>query len=62
VSTFSVREVVRAGSRDGPRHRVEVASTEPGCVEAVLHDAERLDVSVHRFSQASGAFISTAHL
>jgi hypothetical protein len=37
---------------DGAQYRVEIPSTEgPRCLEAVLDEAERLDVRVHRISQ-----------
>ena len=45
---------------DGAHYRVEIPSTEgPRCLEAVLEEAERLDVLVHRVSQGSGAFLLT---
>jgi Peptidase family U32 len=45
---------------DGARYRVEIPSTEgPRCVEAVLEEAERQDVRVHRISQGSGVFLHT---
>jgi hypothetical protein len=45
---------------DGAQYRVEIPSTEgPRCVEAVLEEAERLDVRVHRVSQGSGVFLHT---
>jgi hypothetical protein len=45
---------------DGAQYRVEIPSTEgPRCLEAVLEEAERLDVLVHRVSQGSGAFLLT---
>jgi hypothetical protein len=47
---------------DGAQYRVEVPSTEgPRCLEAVLEEAERLDVRVHRISQGSGVFLLTDH-
>jgi hypothetical protein len=46
--------------RDGAQYRVEIPSTEgPRCLEAVLEDAERLEVRVHRVSQGSGVFLLT---
>jgi Peptidase family U32 len=46
--------------RDGAQYRVEVPSVEgPACLEAVLEEAERLDVRVHRVSQGSGVFLQT---
>ena len=43
---------------DGAHYRVEIPSTEgPGCLEAVLVEAERLGVRVHRVSQGSGVFL-----
>jgi len=45
---------------DGAQYRIEVPSTEgPRCLEAVLDEAERLDVVVHRVSQGSGVFMHT---
>jgi hypothetical protein len=45
---------------DGAQYRVEIPSTEgPRCLEAVLEEAERLDVRVHRVSQGSGVFMQT---
>lgn len=45
---------------DGAQYRVEIPSTEgPRCLEAVLAEAERLDVIVHRVSQGSGVFMHT---
>ena len=45
---------------DGAQYRVEIPSTEgPRCLEAVLEQAERLDVRVHRVSQGSGVFMQT---
>src|SRR5438128_8817482 len=45
---------------DGAQYRVEIPSTEgPRCLEAVLAEAERLDVRVHRVSQGSGVFLQT---
>src|SRR3954452_16310039 len=45
---------------DGAQYRVEIPSTEgPRCLEAILEEAERLDVRVHRISQGSGGFMHT---
>src|SRR5881409_2809301 len=45
---------------DGAQYRVEIPSTEgPRCLEAVLEEADRLDVRVHRISQGSGVFLQT---
>jgi hypothetical protein len=45
---------------DGAQYRVEIPSTEgPRCLEAVLAEADRLDVTVHRISQGSGVFLQT---
>src|SRR5258705_654931 len=45
---------------DGAQYRVEIPSTEgPRCLEAVLQEAARLDVRVHRISQGSGVFMQT---
>lgn len=45
---------------DGAQYRVEIPSTEgPRCLEAVLAEAERLGVTVHRVSQGSGVFLQT---
>jgi peptidase U32-like protein len=45
---------------DGAHYRVEIPSTEgPACLAAVLEEAERLDVRVHRVSQGSGVFMQT---
>jgi len=45
---------------DGAQYRVEIPSTEgPRCLEAVLEEADRLDVVVHRVSQGSGVFMQT---
>ena len=44
--------------RDGAQYRVEIPSTEgPRALEAVLEEAERLDVRIHRVSQGSGVFM-----
>jgi hypothetical protein len=45
---------------DGAQYRVEIPSTEgPRCLEAVLDEADHLDVTVHRVSQGSGVFMQT---
>jgi Peptidase family U32 len=45
---------------DGAHYRIEIPSTEgPRCLEAVLEEAARLDVTVHRVSQGSGVFLLT---
>jgi Peptidase family U32 len=45
---------------DGAQYRVEIPSVEgPRCLEAVLEEAERLEVLVHRVSQGSGVFLQT---
>jgi hypothetical protein len=45
---------------DGAQYRVEIPSTEgPRCLAAVLEEAERLGVRVHRVSQGSGVFLQT---
>lgn len=45
---------------DGAQYRIEIPSTEgPRCLEAVLEEAELLDVPVHRVSQGSGVFLHT---
>ena len=45
---------------DGAQYRVEVPSTEgPECLRAVLEEADRLSVQVHRVSQGSGVFLHT---
>ena len=45
---------------DGAQYRVEIPSTEgPRCLDAVLEEAERLEVRVHRVSQGSGVFLHT---
>jgi hypothetical protein len=43
---------------DGAQYRLEIPSTEgPRCLEAVIDEAVRLDVPVHRVSQGSGVFM-----
>jgi hypothetical protein len=45
---------------DGAQYRFEIPSTEgPRCLEAVLDEADRLDVPIHRISQGSGVFLLT---
>jgi len=45
---------------DGAQYRIEIPSVEgPACLEAVLEEAARLDVPVHRASQGSGVFLQT---
>jgi hypothetical protein len=45
---------------DGAQYRVEIPSTEgPRCLDAVLGEAARLDVTVHRVSQGGGVFMLT---
>jgi len=47
---------------DGASFRIEIPSTEgPRCLEAVLDEASRRDVPVHRVSQGSGGFLLTDH-
>ena len=43
---------------DGAQYRVEIPSTEgPDCLVAVLEEADRLGVTIHRVSQGSGVFM-----
>jgi hypothetical protein len=45
---------------DGAQYRIEIPSTEgPCCLTAVVEEATRLDVPVHRVSQGSGVFMLT---
>jgi Peptidase family U32 len=45
---------------DGAAYRVEIPSTEgPRSLDAVIEEAKRLDVTVHRVSQGSGVFLLT---
>jgi peptidase U32-like protein len=45
---------------DGASFRIEIPSTEgPRCLEAVLEEAARREVPVHRVSQGSGSFLLT---
>jgi len=57
-----LRELPDSSKRfpDGAAFRIEIPSTEgPRCLEAVLEEAERRAVPVHRVSQGSGAFLLT---
>lgn len=46
--------------QDGAQYRFEIPSTEgPRCLEAVLEEAARRQVPVHRVSQGSGSFLLT---
>lgn len=46
---------------DGAQYRIEIPSTEgPDCLEAVLEEAGRLSVTVHRVSQGSGVGMLTS--
>lgn len=45
---------------DGAQYRIEIPSTEgPRALEAVLEEAERLGVTIHRVSQGSGIWMLT---
>ena len=45
---------------DGAQYRVEIPSTEgPRCLRAVIEEAERREVTIHRVSQGSGVFMQT---
>jgi len=45
---------------DGAQYRVEIPSTEgPRCLRAVIEEAERHEVTIHRVSQGSGVFLLT---
>ena len=45
---------------DGAQYRLEIPSTEgPRCLDAVLEEADRLNVRIHRVSQGSGVFLHT---
>ena len=45
---------------DGARYRVEIPSVEgPRVLEAVLDEAERREVQLHRVSQGSGVMLLT---
>src|SRR5215472_6614761 len=45
---------------DGAQYRVEIPSTEgPACLRAVVEEAERYEVTIHRISQGSGVFMQT---
>lgn len=57
-----LHELPTSGKRfpDDALYRVEIPSTEgPRCLEAVLEEAQRLEVPVHRVSQGSGVFMLT---
>src|SRR3982750_420004 len=62
LPAHDLNELPDSGKRfaDGAQFRVEIPSTEgPRCLAAVLEEAERLDVRVHRVSQGSGVFMQT---
>lgn len=45
---------------DGAQYRIEIPSTEgPQALEALLEEAQRYDVTVHRVSQGSGVMLQT---
>jgi hypothetical protein len=45
---------------DGAQYRIEIPSTEgPACLDAVLEEARRREVTVHRISQGTGVFLQT---
>ena len=45
---------------DGAQYRVEIPSTEgPRCLRALVEEAERYEVTIHRVSQGSGVFMQT---
>jgi hypothetical protein len=45
---------------DGAQYRVEIPSTEgPRCLRAVIEEADRHEVTIHRVSQGSGVFMQT---
>ncbi|HLW58883.1 MAG TPA: U32 family peptidase [bacterium] len=45
---------------DGAQYRVEIPSTEgPRALEAILEEADRLGVTIHRVSQGSGVMLQT---
>src|SRR5262249_5726644 len=45
---------------DGAQYRVEIPSTEgPRCLAAVLEEADRYGLTIHRVSQGSGTFLQT---
>jgi hypothetical protein len=45
---------------DGAHYRIEIPSTEgPRCLDAVIEEAGRLDVRIHRVSQGSGVLMQT---
>jgi Peptidase family U32 len=60
VPARDAHDLPTSGKRfeDGASYRIEIPSTEgPEGLEAVLEEAERLDVPVHRVSQGSGVFM-----
>jgi hypothetical protein len=62
LPSSDLRGLPTSGKRfpDGAQYRIEIPSTEgPRCLEAVLEEAGRLDVPVHRVSQGSGVFMLT---
>lgn len=45
---------------DGAQYRIEIPSTEgPRALEAIIEEADRLHVLIHRVSQGSGVFLQT---
>lgn len=47
---------------DAAQYRIEIPSTEgPECLAAVLDEADKLGVTVHRVSQGTGVFLLTDH-
>jgi hypothetical protein len=45
---------------DGAQYRVEIPSTEgPRCLAAILEEADRFGLTIHRISQGSGVFLQT---
>ena len=45
---------------DGAQYRVEIPSTEgPRCLAAVIEEADRYGLTIHRISQGSGVFLQT---
>jgi hypothetical protein len=45
---------------DGAQYRIEIPSTEgPRCLAAVLEEADRYGITIHRVSQGSGVFLQT---
>ncbi len=62
LPTGDLHELPTSGKRfpDGAQFRIEIPSTEgPACLEAVLDEAARLEVPVHRVSQGSGVCMLT---